>query len=168
MKVQQINGTETLPCSTSSDSALASFTSEFLEQLESYRVECQDVLHEVSEAVRHLSELRMRYVHVSTQTNALHEACETSLQEQVGTPLVHNWEEQVLLTALQTEWLNKELLLCLRAEIEYVNIFLDQNLLNMEQQATWRPKTLSSDNMHHANTTRVFPTALQHVGANML
>ena len=39
---------------------------------------------QVEQALDHLTELRQRYVHVSTKTNALHEACENALEEQVG------------------------------------------------------------------------------------
>ena len=52
-------------------------------QLQTYRSDCDNVLGEVNQALSHLDHLRERYVAVSTKTNALHEACEHLLAEQV-------------------------------------------------------------------------------------
>lgn len=52
-------------------------------QLQMYRSDCDNVLGEVNQALSHLDHLRERYVAVSTKTNALHEACEHLLAEQV-------------------------------------------------------------------------------------
>lgn len=54
-----------------------------MEQLQTYRSDCDNVLGEVNQALSHLDHLRERYVAVSTKTNALHEACEHLLAEQV-------------------------------------------------------------------------------------
>ena len=42
-------------------------------------------MDEVSQALGYLDDLRDKYVHVATKTNALHEACENLLDEQVRT-----------------------------------------------------------------------------------
>lgn len=55
----------------------------YCDQLHHYRQQCQQVLDEVSSALNHLSDLQQQYVHVSTKTNALHEACEESMNDQV-------------------------------------------------------------------------------------
>ena len=41
-------------------------------------------MEEVSTALDQLHDLKRQYVLVSTKTNALHEACEQSMQDQVG------------------------------------------------------------------------------------
>ncbi|XP_033638194.1 conserved oligomeric Golgi complex subunit 3-like isoform X2 [Asterias rubens] len=56
----------------------------YCDQLKDYRDQCDKVLDEVSDALTHLEELQKQYVHVSTKTNALHEACEESLQDQTS------------------------------------------------------------------------------------
>ncbi|XP_052216084.1 conserved oligomeric Golgi complex subunit 3-like isoform X2 [Dreissena polymorpha] len=53
-----------------------------MEELASHRAQCDWVLDEVSAGLDHLMELQRQYVHVSTKTNALHEACEHLLEEQ--------------------------------------------------------------------------------------
>ncbi|PIK55765.1 putative conserved oligomeric Golgi complex subunit 3 [Apostichopus japonicus] len=62
----------------------------YCDQLHHYRQQCQQVLDEVSSALNHLSDLQQQYVHVSTKTNALHEACEESMNDQ--TELVNKAE----------------------------------------------------------------------------
>ena len=57
--------------------------SSYCDQLKQYREQCDSVLDEVSTALSHLEELQKQYVFVSTKTNALHHACEESLQDQV-------------------------------------------------------------------------------------
>ena len=57
--------------------------SSYCDQLKQYREQCDSVLDEVSTALTHLEELQKQYVFVSTKTNALHHACEESLQDQV-------------------------------------------------------------------------------------
>ena len=52
-------------------------------ELQDYCVECDQVLGEVSTALDYLQQLEKYYVHVSTKTDALHEACEHLLAEQV-------------------------------------------------------------------------------------
>ncbi|XP_072033720.1 conserved oligomeric Golgi complex subunit 3-like isoform X2 [Amphiura filiformis] len=64
--------------------------SSYCDQLKQYREQCDSVLDEVSTALNHLEELQKQYVFVSTKTNALHEACEESLQDQ--TKLVNKAE----------------------------------------------------------------------------
>ena len=54
-----------------------------MEQFQLYRSDCDNVLDEANQALSHLDHLRERYVAVSTKTNALHEACEHLLAEQV-------------------------------------------------------------------------------------
>jgi hypothetical protein len=56
---------------------------ELLERLQDYRGECELVTEQLDMALDHLTDLRERYIHVSTKTNALHEACENALDEQV-------------------------------------------------------------------------------------
>ena len=56
-----------------------------IEELESHRTQCDQVLDEVSSGLDHLMELQRQYINVSTKTNALHEACEHLLAEQVCT-----------------------------------------------------------------------------------
>ncbi|ELU14157.1 hypothetical protein CAPTEDRAFT_176475 [Capitella teleta] len=55
---------------------------ELLERLQDYRGECELVTEQLDIALDHLTDLRQRYVHVSTKTNTLHEACENALEEQ--------------------------------------------------------------------------------------
>ncbi|XP_022087992.1 conserved oligomeric Golgi complex subunit 3-like isoform X2 [Acanthaster planci] len=62
----------------------------YCDQLKEYRDQCESVLNEVSDALTNLEDLQKQYVHVSTKTNALHEACEESLQDQ--TTLVNKAE----------------------------------------------------------------------------
>lgn len=62
----------------------------YCDQLHHYQQQCQQVLDEVSAALNHLSDLQQQYVHVSTKTNALHEACEESMNDQ--TQLVNKAE----------------------------------------------------------------------------
>ena len=56
---------------------------EFLDVVEGQQAECSALMEEVSQALGHLNDLRSKYVSVSTKTNALHEACEHLLTEQV-------------------------------------------------------------------------------------
>lgn len=42
---------------------------------------------QLDQALDHLIDLKERYVHVSTKTNTLHEACENALEEQVRAQL---------------------------------------------------------------------------------
>ena len=53
------------------------------EELEGHRGQCDKVLDEVSGALDYLMDLQRQYINVSTKTNALHEACEHLLAEQV-------------------------------------------------------------------------------------
>ncbi|XP_070539445.1 conserved oligomeric Golgi complex subunit 3-like isoform X2 [Ptychodera flava] len=53
-----------------------------VDQLREYREQCDQVLEEVSNALKHLEDLQKQYTFVSTKTNALHEACEQSVEEQ--------------------------------------------------------------------------------------
>lgn len=62
----------------------------YCDQLHHYTQQCQQVLDEVSAALDHLTDLQQQYVHVSTKTNALHEACEQSMNDQ--TQLVNKAE----------------------------------------------------------------------------
>ncbi|XP_074649305.1 conserved oligomeric Golgi complex subunit 3-like [Tubulanus polymorphus] len=62
----------------------------YLDQLADYGEQCDQILNEVTTALDHLQELMNQYVHVSTKTNALHEACEHLLDEQ--TKLVNQAE----------------------------------------------------------------------------
>ncbi|XP_038049939.1 conserved oligomeric Golgi complex subunit 3-like isoform X2 [Patiria miniata] len=62
----------------------------YCDQLKEYRDQCDLVLDEVSDALTNLEDLQRQYVHVSTKTNALHEACEESLRDQ--TTLVNKAE----------------------------------------------------------------------------
>ncbi|XP_077988329.1 conserved oligomeric Golgi complex subunit 3-like [Glandiceps talaboti] len=55
---------------------------EHVDQLREYRKQCDQVLEEVSNALKHLEDLQRQYMFVSTKTNALHEACEQSVEEQ--------------------------------------------------------------------------------------
>ena len=57
--------------------------SDFVDTLSSYREECDGILTEVGCALDYLYELKTKYVNVSTKTNALHDACEHLLAEQV-------------------------------------------------------------------------------------
>ena len=57
---------------------------QLMRQLTSQHEECEQILGEVTEALSHLDHLRERYVAVSTKTNALHDACEHLLAEQVS------------------------------------------------------------------------------------
>ncbi|KAL5004833.1 hypothetical protein ScPMuIL_018289 [Solemya velum] len=54
----------------------------YIEELHTYRAQCDAVLEEVTSALDFLKGLQKQYVHVSTKTNALHEACEDLLAEQ--------------------------------------------------------------------------------------
>jgi len=67
-----------------SEVLLCVWCSEYMDDLKAYRDECGSVLSEVSQALSFLSELKCKYVNVSMKTNALHEACENLLEEQVG------------------------------------------------------------------------------------
>ena len=60
-----------------------------MSQLLGYREDCDKVSSEVTQALSYLDHLRDRYVAVSTKTNALHEACEHLLAEQVSSKLIH-------------------------------------------------------------------------------
>ncbi|XP_060583115.1 conserved oligomeric Golgi complex subunit 3-like isoform X2 [Ruditapes philippinarum] len=53
-----------------------------IEELESFRAQCDGVLDEVSSGLEYLMNLQQQYINVSTKTNALHEACEHLLAEQ--------------------------------------------------------------------------------------
>ena len=55
-----------------------------MDDLRAYRDECNSVLSEVAQALSFLSELKSKYLNVSRKTNALHEACENLLEEQVS------------------------------------------------------------------------------------
>lgn len=54
-----------------------------MDGLMGHRDQCDGVLGEVTQALNHLQELQKQYVNVSTKTNALHDACEHLLAEQV-------------------------------------------------------------------------------------
>ena len=55
-----------------------------MDDLRAYRDECNSVLSEVTQALSFLTELQSKYLNVSRKTNALHEACENLLEEQVS------------------------------------------------------------------------------------
>ena len=59
------------------------FARSYVSELVGQKEDCDQVIRDVSQVLGHLQELRQRYVHVSTKTNALHEACENLLEEQV-------------------------------------------------------------------------------------
>ncbi|XP_072180236.1 conserved oligomeric Golgi complex subunit 3-like [Diadema setosum] len=54
----------------------------YCEQLRHYKEQCDLVMEEVSTALDQLNDLKRQYVLVSTKTNALHEACEQSMEDQ--------------------------------------------------------------------------------------
>ena len=56
---------------------------EFLEGIQSYKNQCDAVIDEVEQCLEFLTVLKTDYVRVATKTNALHEACENLLEEQV-------------------------------------------------------------------------------------
>ena len=58
------------------------------EELDGHRGQCDKVLNEVSSALDYLMDLQRQYINVSTKTNALHEACEHLLAEQVTVLLI--------------------------------------------------------------------------------
>ena len=53
-------------------------------ELGGHRDQCNGLYTEVLSALRYLDDLNSQYVNVSTKTNALHDACEHLLSEQVG------------------------------------------------------------------------------------
>ena len=57
---------------------------EFLSRLRQYQLECERVIEEVEECLEFLTVLKTDYVRVATKTNALHEACENLLEDQVS------------------------------------------------------------------------------------
>jgi len=56
---------------------------EFLSRLHQYQLECERVVEEVEQCLEFLTVLKTDYVRVATKTNALHEACENLLEDQV-------------------------------------------------------------------------------------
>ncbi|OWF49103.1 conserved oligomeric Golgi complex subunit 3-like isoform X2 [Mizuhopecten yessoensis] len=54
----------------------------YIEELREYQKQCDQVLEEVGTALDYLTSLQAHYIHVSTKTNALHDACEHLLAEQ--------------------------------------------------------------------------------------
>ena len=56
---------------------------EFLSRLHQYQQECEHVIEEVEQCLEFLTVLKTDYVRVATKTNALHEACENLLEDQV-------------------------------------------------------------------------------------
>ncbi|XP_060063849.1 conserved oligomeric Golgi complex subunit 3-like [Ylistrum balloti] len=54
----------------------------YIEELREYQKQCDQVLEEVGSALDYLCSLQAHYIHVSTKTNALHDACEHLLAEQ--------------------------------------------------------------------------------------
>ena len=63
----------------------------YTEELQQYQKQCDDVLEEVNKALNFLQNLQGQYINVSTKTNALHDACEDLLSEQVH--LKKGWYE---------------------------------------------------------------------------
>lgn len=59
------------------------FEREFLESVQRYKNQCDEVIEEVEQCLEFLTVLKTDYVRVATKTNALHEACENLLEEQV-------------------------------------------------------------------------------------
>ena len=59
------------------------FCRQYIEELQGYQDQCDGVLGEVTTALTYLAGLQKKYISVSTKTNALHEACEHLLAEQV-------------------------------------------------------------------------------------
>jgi len=59
------------------------FGREFLENVQRYKNQCDEVIEEVEQCLEFLTVLKTDYVRVATKTNALHEACENLLEEQV-------------------------------------------------------------------------------------
>lgn len=55
---------------------------EFLENVQRYKNQCDEVIEEVEQCLEFLTVLKTDYVRVATKTNALHEACENLLEEQ--------------------------------------------------------------------------------------
>lgn len=55
----------------------------YITELQHYESQCESILQEVSGALDFLNGLQHQYISVSTKTNALHEACEDLLTEQV-------------------------------------------------------------------------------------
>lgn len=53
------------------------------DELLQYVSKCDAILKEVDKVLSHLEKLEKQHVFVSTQTRALHDACEQSLQDQV-------------------------------------------------------------------------------------
>ena len=56
----------------------------YIAELQHYESQCDNILQEVSGALDFLNGLHHQYISVSTKTNALHEACEHLLAEQVA------------------------------------------------------------------------------------
>jgi len=59
------------------------YAREFLSRLRQYQHECERVVEEVEQCLEFLTVLKTDYVRVATKTNALHEACENLLEDQV-------------------------------------------------------------------------------------
>jgi len=59
------------------------YAREFLSRLRQYQEECERVVEEVEQCLEFLTVLKTDYVRVATKTNALHEACENLLEDQV-------------------------------------------------------------------------------------
>jgi len=57
---------------------------EYRDDLQEYVDRCNTVLREVQKVIDNLTNLEKQHVFVSTQTRALHDACEQSLHDQVG------------------------------------------------------------------------------------
>lgn len=55
-----------------------------MSRLQQYRSECDQMIEEVEQCLEFLTVLKTDYVRVATKTNALHEACENLLEEQVS------------------------------------------------------------------------------------
>lgn len=56
---------------------------EFLTRLQNYQSECDVMINEIEQCLEFLTVLKTDYVRVATKTNALHEACENLLEDQV-------------------------------------------------------------------------------------
>ena len=73
---------------------------EFLSWVHHYQQECERMIEEVEECLEFLTVLKTDYVHVATKTNALHEACENLLEDQVtGSGCHHHHKWQTLLSS---------------------------------------------------------------------
>ena len=65
-----------------------SFSRDHRNELDDYCTKCDVILEQIQHLLGALKELQSKYTFVLTQTRALHDACEQSIQEQVSILLV--------------------------------------------------------------------------------